>query len=68
MQLDPKVSILKSQNRSAVVVYDELRRELEHFNRALFSVLSPTAIQILYSQFANLFTLNPKRIKLERYA
>ena len=27
-----------------------------------FGVLSPTAIQILYSQFANLFTLKPKRI------
>ena len=37
---------------------------MEHFNWALFSVLSPTAIQILYSQFANLFTLKPKRIKL----
>ena len=53
--------------RSAVVVYDELGRELGHFNWALLSVLSPTAIQILYSQFANLFTLKRKRIKLARY-
>ena len=30
-------------------------------------VLSPTAIQILYSQFANLFTSKLKRIKLARY-
>ena len=35
--------------------------------RLCFGVLSPTAIQILYSQFANLFTLKPKRIKLARY-
>ena len=53
--------------RSAVVVYDELGRELGHFNWALLSVLSLTAIQILYSQFANLFTLKRKRIKLARY-
>ena len=32
-----------------------------------FGVLSPTAIQILYSQFTNLFTSKPKRIKLARY-
>ena len=50
-----------------IVVYDKLGRELEHFNWALFSVLSPKAIQILYSQFANLCTLKPKRIKLARY-
>ena len=50
-----------------IVVYDKLGRELEHFNWALFSVLSPKPIQILYSQFANLCTLKPKRIKLARY-
>ena len=32
-----------------------------------FGVLSPTATQFLYSQFANLFTLKPKPIKLARY-
>ena len=65
--LDLKVSIFNSQNRSAIVVYDELRCELERLNWALFSVLSPTAVQILYSQFANLFTLKLKQIKLARY-
>ena len=44
MYLDLKVSIFNSQNRSEVVVYDELGRELEHFNWALFSFLSPTAL------------------------
>ena len=39
MWLDLKVSVLNSQNRSEVVVYDQLGRELEHFNWALFSVL-----------------------------
>ena len=38
--LDLKVSIFNSQYRSAVVVYDELGRELEHFNWVLFSVLT----------------------------
>ena len=66
MYLDLIVSIFNSQNRSQVVVCEELGRELEHFNWTLFSALSPTAIQILYSQFANLFTLKPKRIKLAR--
>ena len=36
MWLDLKVSILNSQNRCKVVVPDELGRELEHFNWALF--------------------------------
>ena len=61
MWLDLKVNISNSQNRSAVVVYDELGSELEHLNWALFSVLSPTAVQILYSQFANLFTLKTEK-------
>ena len=36
MSLDLKVSIFSSQNRCKVVVPDELGRELEHFNWALF--------------------------------
>ena len=36
MSLDLKVSIFNSQNRCKVVVPDELGRELEHFNWALF--------------------------------
>ena len=38
MRLDLKVSMFNSQNRSEVAVYDELGRELEHLNWALFSV------------------------------
>ena len=62
--------MFNSQNRCKVVVPNELGRELEHFNWATglsFPVLSPTIIQILHSQFGNLFTLKPKRIKLARY-
>ena len=36
MSLDLKVSIVNSQNRCKVVVPNELWRELEHFNWALF--------------------------------
>ena len=38
MWLDLKVSMFNSQNRSEVAVNDELGRELEHLNWALFSV------------------------------
>ena len=36
MSLDLKVSTVNSQNRCKVVVPNELGRELEHFNWALF--------------------------------
>ena len=62
-----KVSIFNSQNRCKVVVPDELGRELEHFNWALFRRFITDIHTNPLQSLANLFTLKPKRIKLARY-
>ena len=64
MELDLKVSIFNSQNRCKVVVPDELGRELEHFNSALFRRFTADSHTNPYSQFANLFTETDKSCKV----
>ena len=62
--VDLKVNIFNSQNRCKVVVPDELGREVEHFNSALFRRHIADSHTNPYCQFANLFTETNKSWKV----
>ena len=63
----PESQVSLTRGTDAKLYPTNLDANWSTLTRLCFGVLSPTARQILYSQFANLLTLKPKRIKLARY-
>ena len=62
----PESQVSLTRGTDAKLYPTNLDANWSTLTRLCFGVLSPTARQILYSQFANLFTSKPKRIKLAR--